>query len=530
MLIQKIKTWAEPLIFLLVVLVNASVLVIHPLFPTVDGPAHLYNAHLISELLRGGEGAIYDFFMLNPQPIPNWMGHFLLVFFGWFLKAALAEKAVLLIYAIGFPLSFRYFLQRVSGRTLPAFLVLPFVFSYLFYHGFYNFLLGLVFMFLTLGYWYRNDWNGLRPKKIIILFLLFTTLYFSHITLFAFAGLILGLHILVLSLVKKTGLKSAFKQLSSLLLATFIPLVFAVVYTIGSHHQTVYKYLDLDTLSRWIKEAGIIISVNKTVEMPFAQKLMYLFFGIAAIGLFVRFVHFENHLRQSWQQRIFTLRSWLAKGDFWLLIFLILVAMYLKLPDADGAAGYISARISLLLFLFLIVWLSTLKISNGIWVLLAIAVVYLNFGLTKFYKETSYKLNYVAGQVVEISNHLPENSIVLPLNFSDNWLHAHFSNYLGIEKNIVILENYEANTEYFPVLWNHAKMPHLQLRGSDGGEGCYRFVKNKENAPREISHIFVIGHLENRQSDCAIITRNLLEANYLLVAKTEICSLYEIAR
>ena len=47
------------------------------------------------------------------------------------------------------------------------------------------------------------------------------------------------------------------------------------------------------------------------------------------------------------------------------------------------------------------------------------------------------------------------NSILLPVRTSDYWLDSHFSNYLGISKPVLILENYEASTGYFPIIYKN---------------------------------------------------------------------------
>ncbi|MBK8416653.1 MAG: hypothetical protein IPL22_20360 [Bacteroidetes bacterium] len=47
-----------------------------PVFLTVDGPAHLYNATIIREMLTGDQSLYALFFKFNEQLVPNWSGHF----------------------------------------------------------------------------------------------------------------------------------------------------------------------------------------------------------------------------------------------------------------------------------------------------------------------------------------------------------------------------------------------------------------------------------------------------------------------
>jgi hypothetical protein len=42
----------------------------------------------------------------------------------------------------------------------------------------------------------------------------------------------------------------------------------------------------------------------------------------------------------------------------------------------------------------------------------------------------------------------------VPLNYSDHWLHYNIALYLGAEKEVIVLDNYEASTNHFPVMWD----------------------------------------------------------------------------
>src|SRR5688572_30595354 len=72
-------------------------------FPTVDGPAHFYNASIIRELLFGDAEIFNSFFKFNPQPVPNWSGHLLAVILGIFFPVWVIEKIVVLLIVVGIP-------------------------------------------------------------------------------------------------------------------------------------------------------------------------------------------------------------------------------------------------------------------------------------------------------------------------------------------------------------------------------------------------------------------------------------------
>ena len=86
----------EKMLFLLVTIANLSPIFIGRFFPTLDGPSHLYNSNLIVNLLFNSEG-LTPFYAFNPELVPNWSGHFILVLFSSILPSYMAEKILLLI-------------------------------------------------------------------------------------------------------------------------------------------------------------------------------------------------------------------------------------------------------------------------------------------------------------------------------------------------------------------------------------------------------------------------------------------------
>ena len=48
---------------------------------------------------------------------------------------------------------------------------------------------------------------------------------------------------------------------------------------------------------------------------------------------------------------------------------------------------------------------------------------------------------------------MEENTVLLPLNYSNNWMHINYGSYVVTEKAIVNLDNYEATKPHFPLLW-----------------------------------------------------------------------------
>src|SRR6187549_2575351 len=146
---MEINKWSvvEKYFFFSLSIINLIPVLFYKFFPTLDGPAHLYNATIINQLLAGNE-YLEKFFRFNPEPVPNWTGHFLLSCFNLLLPAFIAEKLLLVLYLLGLPFSFRSLIKTIaSGNVFISYYIFPFTYSFLFFLGFYNFCVGLVFLF-----------------------------------------------------------------------------------------------------------------------------------------------------------------------------------------------------------------------------------------------------------------------------------------------------------------------------------------------------------------------------------------------
>src|SRR5665213_2059030 len=185
---------SEPYLFFVVVLLNAWPLFTCKFFLTQDGPSHIYNSVLLRELIFGNDLSIHHVFSLNHELVPNMISHMLMATASCFLPAWMAEKIVLLIYFIGLPYVFRFFLSKSSAPEIfLSALIIPFTYSYFFYLGFYNFLLALIPFFMVLTIWTSAN-KKINLRFILKFFLWLMLLYFSHLYVFVLALLLMGLH------------------------------------------------------------------------------------------------------------------------------------------------------------------------------------------------------------------------------------------------------------------------------------------------------------------------------------------------
>ena len=527
----------EKYLFLFVTALNLLPVLVGKFYPTIDGAAHLYNSNLINDLIINPDSQLGIFFSFNHFPVPNWIGHFILSLFNLFLPAFMAEKILLLTYLIGLPYSFRALIKTIRPQNMEySFLIFPFCYSFLFIMGFYNFSLGMILLLITLSYWIKNENKTLSIRAIIVLFILMTLTYFSHIFVFAMLLFLMGLHTLFHGLyqsiqgneqVKITAGKILMKW-GKLLVASFIPLLLFFLYFRSSSSGGNYVFLGHEELSEWLKNIRPIIAYDPKIEEPFTKKMFYLLASLVIIFMYERINAFKASLK-SGQNRNFlsVFRKLLLPSDFWMITTIIVLILYFSLPDSDHSAGYVSVRLGLLFFIFLILWISSQESRKWLRWLSVIVLLYLHFHLIFYYSVVIKNLNVVAKNCEKAAEYIDPYSTVLPVRYSSNWLTGHFSNYLGIDKPMVILENYECGTGYFPLKWNDPTIPKTLLGNIAIDDlPCIKWKSNSQNAPKTIDYVFVLADFPAEPDSCHRVIKNTLMTEYDLVYKNDHCSLF----
>ncbi len=506
-------------------------------FPTLDGPAHLYNSQLIKTLLFEKNGLLNNFFIFNLEPVPNWTGHLVLATFSLFFPAFVAEKVLLLFYMIGLPLSFRALIKTVStNNILFSYLIFPFTYSSIFFLGFYNFSIALVLVLFTLNFWIKNEQNITTIKNTLKLFSLIILIYFSHIFIFAILLFLIGIYTFIkftLQLAENpNNIKQIFfdsvKKSGIILVSSIIPLFLFSYYVISRKPSGNYTFLSNDVLLNWIKNIRPIIALNSSEEV-YTKKIFYLILSIFIIAVYNRINSIKINYALTFRDKLFSVvKQIFTISEFWLVSTIFILVLYFKLPDSDGNAGYVSVRLGLLFFLFLIIWLSTQKFPTWFGLFIVGIVLYLNFSRNEFYSNATKDLNHVALQCNEASKYILPYSVVLPLNFSDNWLHGHFSNYIGIDKPMVILENYECELNYFPIKWNDKSIPNLLLGNITRFDqlNCLKWRSNAKNTSTKIEYVFVLGNMDARMDSCNQKIKHIINENYNLIYHAESCKLF----
>lgn len=500
----------EPFIFFSVLLLNLIPIFSGKFFPTMDGAAHLNNATIIKELLINGSSPLGEAFKFNSELVPNWIGHFILVVLKFFLPSYLAEKILILIYFIGMPIAFRELIRVISpNNILYSFFIFPFTYSSLFLFGFYNFSFGIILFLITTTYWLKVYKTNLQHKEVLILFVLITITYFSHIFLFAILLMTIAIHTVIYFLSeyieKPEDIKMCFlrflKVTLQLILASIIPLALFIIYILSRNSFQNENQVQVTELIAWIKNIKPLIAYNPPLEEAFTTKIFYAIAILIFIGCYTEINKFLSVTTKNKQ----LLKQFFVLKISWFVVVTVLLLMYffLDLADDGDSGGFFKVRVGLLLFILLVAWASTFEVSKWMSILSIFVVLYMNQKLNSYYSSVIKELDFHAQECYEISKKIPAYSVVLPIDVSGHWLKGHFSNYLGADNPLIILENYECSKEYFPLVWNNSSIPNYMINGKSAGEiPCLWWKSNTNNSKKEIDYIFVLGDINSTSDNC----------------------------
>lgn len=500
---------------------------IFPFIPTQDGPGHQAVTAILRQYDVPGAGLLRQYYLPNREALPNWLIFFLMGRVLGFVAVPMAEKIVLTAYVLLLPLGARYALRAIDPRSgFLAVLAFPFVYNYLFNMGFFNFCWSLAAFLFATGYWLKHA-ERMGPGRTAVLALLVLWVYFCHpVTLVVTVAVLLTLAgwRMLLDLRAASGRPSpgelwrAFRHRLLAPILACAPALALMAAFVGRRTGA-----PITMLPMWVKLkqlAGLYSLASLTRwTVPLAILLAFLFYGLAALCLRER--------------RGLPLQT----ADGLLLATAVLVLVHFVAPSQLSGGGFINQRLVLFPFLTLLLWLGAfdhparrrLRVQV---VAVAVAVALLGLVVWKY-----AELDRVLSEIVAAAAAVAPDHTLLFLCYShqgdgrggdlvfrtEPFLHA--GGYVAARERLVDLSLYEANENYFPLLFQPALNPYLYLgiglRGIEEVPPRADILGYPRRTGGRVDYVLLWGLRDERRSDPGVrAVLDQLAAGYSLVARS----------
>jgi len=408
--------------------------------------------------LYSGNSLINSFFTINKTLSPNLTDHYLLALFNTVFRSTVSNKLLILIFFAGFPLCFRYIIKKYNpGGIALSSLSIPFTHCFLFYMGFYNFILSFTFILISIIYYlhhFLDTKDKYSAKEYIIFMFLVLLNYFTNGISFLYLGITCGLiELYKLSISRRENGVDRKLWVRHILLLVLIWLPGLVMLYI---FNSKVAFPDSGTISK-IPSGELLNGLYslKCLCVFTEEDRVYTHF-LFAVLMVLFCIAFCRRFRNGKPTRFLF-------SDIFIVMFAGTLICYFIIPDG-AAIGMISDRLNFYLFIFLILWIAlqnTFKIIS-----LFLSVTFVTIHIIFFFKmhyNTLINLNNNIVAIQNASKSVNPNSILLPVNFENSWLEPHLFDYMGIDKPMVILASSEADLGWFAVNRNFHDMPKLLI-------------------------------------------------------------------
>ncbi len=442
MLINKFLQKRIPFIFCLILIACILIPVWYvEWFHTGDGSAHLYCANIFNQLLFNDQSIYHRFFELNLRPVPNSIVQlllsFLLNFFSPQLTVKIMTTLVIAIFCTGYFILIR---QLIGNKLLQPLLIFTIVFNYPLVMGFNSFLISLGMMMICIAYYLKNL-NAWTLKKYLAFSILLILTWFSH--LFGFAATILFIlineTITIFRNRNQSSLLHQIKRAGFMLLTTLPVVLLTIMFAQKASGATIMKYLDTDDLLERLRNMTALITFNNDIEKYNIRGIEILILALMIAGIVSKSFRLDKKYLPAILVMIFSC-----------------AVLYFVLPYEFFAGGYINIRMMLLAILFIMMVADCVQLNFALTLIKNVAI--LSIVISASWNQLNAAKAYDAElrELYSGAKYIRDNSVVIPLNATENWLQYNFPLYLSAERNIVVLDNNEALSPNSLVRWKSA--------------------------------------------------------------------------
>ncbi len=453
-------------------------------FPTQDGASHIYNSYVVKEYHKHENYRLREVYELNATVFPNWTSHALLLVLLYVFPPLVCEKIVLTLCIGLLPLSLFYFINGIAKRNMVfGLLGFMYAYNYLLHMGFYNFVLSMSLFFFALGYWWRVK-DKLRLLNIVVIYLLLLVTYLTHYHSYALLVMSLTLFPFFLWAYKAlqeiwghketsqplmqrlkervATLKPTLTFLGALVPAYFI--LFSYYFYLSNTHGGDGEHKGFEWLNEYFFGMKSLVSFRD--DHVLIGRVLLVFFAIAIVLTVINRIRESYQFRASEEWKETGERLWtraVTQMDGFLVMSILITAMFFIAPWSGYSGGWINDRFHLYIYLILIPFFAV-NVHRHINYVIAGIIIALSLWHLGYNVHTYTLLNRDIANAISLDGMDEKDTILTSepgewggfsdsLGFEPKYVEpfGHLECLLAVHKGIAYLDNYEANTDHFPL-------------------------------------------------------------------------------
>ena len=460
-------------------------------FPTQDGASHIYNSYVVKEYHKHENYRLREVYDLNATIFPNWTSHALLVVLLYVFPPLVCEKIVLTLCIGLLPLSLFYFLNGIAKRNVVfGLLGFMYAYNYLLHMGFYNFVLSMSLFFFAMGYWWRVK-DELQLTNIMVIYVLLLATYLTHYH--SYALLVMSLTFFALfssgydalrgvwgyketSVPLRSRLKDGVIALKPTLtfLGALIPayfILFSYYFYLSNAHGGDGEHKGVEWLNDYFFGMKSLVSFRD--DHVLIGRVLLVFFAVAFVFTVINRVRQYHRFRESEEWKETGERFWtrvVTQMDGFLIMSVLITAMFFIVPWSGYSGGWINDRFHLYIFLVLLPFFAV-NLHRYVNYTVAGVIIALSLWHLGYNVHTYTLLNRDITTALSLVGMTEEDTILTSepgewggfsdsLGFEPKYVEpfGHLECLLATHKGIGYLDNYEANTDHFPLQYKEKEL------------------------------------------------------------------------
>ncbi|MEX1187876.1 MAG: hypothetical protein WED33_01370, partial [Bacteroidia bacterium] len=180
-------------------------------------------------------------------------------------------------------------------------------------------------------------------------------------------------------------------------------------------------------------------------------------------------------------------------------------------------------------FLFFFLFLATFKYSLTFKV---VSVLVLLICCANMRAMQNFKMNEMSSKIYDLreaGGFVEKGNWVLFYQIETNWLMRHAGSYAFAGSDKVVLDNYEAEMDYFPLKWDVSTVPFLKVgQANSGSFNCFKWVSNPSNSIKQVPYVLVFGHVSDVVDTCELKMIQHIDMHYEQVFENNSCTVLKL--